>query len=110
MSKGNPIHQQDQVLIERIHAQRLDRIGVLGDEAIQFQDASYAVGRQRGAKETNEALLADLIEAAATLRRYETPHRAKGTDETTGKPEVNAPLASRFEATIVKATQPRNPA
>ena len=61
MSKENPIHQQDQVLIERIHAQHLERISTLGDEAIQFQDASYAVGRQRGAKEANETLLALVI-------------------------------------------------
>jgi LPS O-antigen subunit length determinant protein (WzzB/FepE family) len=100
MSKENPIHHQDQALIERIHARHIERIGVLGDEAIQFQDASYAVGRQRGAKEANDALLADLIEAAATLRRYETLHRAKGTDDSTGKAEVNAALATRFEATV----------
>jgi hypothetical protein len=110
MSKENPIHHQDHALIERIHSQHLERIGVLGDEAIQFQDASYAVGRQRGAREANEALLADLIEAAATLRRYETLHRAKGTDESAAKAEVNAALASRFEATIAKVKQPLNPA
>jgi hypothetical protein len=50
-------------------------------------------------------LLADLVEAAATLRRYETLHRAKGTDDSTAKAEVNAALASRFEATIAKATE-----
>lgn len=106
MSKENPLHQQDQALIERIHAQHLERIGILGDEAIQFQDASYAVGRQRGAREANEALLADLTEAAVTLRRYEALHRAKGTDESMAKAEVNAALASRFEATIAKVLNP----
>jgi len=105
VSKENPIHQQDQVLIEAIHSQHLERIGVLGDEAIKFQDASYAVGRQRGAREANEALVADLREAAATLRRYEALHRAKGTDDSTAKAEVNAQLAARFEATIAKATE-----
>lgn len=110
MSKENPIHHQDQALIERIHAQHLERISALGDEAIQFQDASYAVGRQRGTMEANAALLADLIEAAATLRRYEALHRAKGTDESTAKAEVNAALASRFEATIATATRPISPA
>jgi hypothetical protein len=110
MSKENPIHQQDQALIERIHAQHLERIGVLGDEAIQFQDASYAVGRQRGAREANAELLDDLTEAAATLRRYESLHRAKGSDESTAKAEVNAALASRFEATIAKAKRSLNPA
>lgn len=104
MPKENPIHQQDQAIIEAIHSQHLKRIGVLGDEAIQFQDASYAVGRQRGAKEANQALLTDLIEAAATLRRYESLHRAKDTAESTAKAEVNAELAARFEATIAKAT------
>lgn len=49
-------------------------------------------------------LLTDLREAAATLRRYEELHRAKGTAESTAKAEVNAELASRFEATIAKAT------
>jgi hypothetical protein len=106
MSKENPIHHQDQALIEAIHSQHLERIGVLGDEAIQFQDASYAVGRQRGAKEANETLLADLIEAAATLRRYEALHRSKCTDESTAKAEVNAALATRFEATVANFGQP----
>ncbi|KFE50111.1 hypothetical protein [Pseudomonas syringae] len=49
-------------------------------------------------------LLADLITAASTLRRYEQSHRAKGTEESTAKAEVNAELATRFEATIRKAT------
>lgn len=49
-------------------------------------------------------LLADLALAAATLRRYEQSHRAKGTEESTAKAEVNAELATRFEATILKAT------
>ena len=48
-------------------------------------------------------LLDDLIEAAATLRRYETLHRAKNTEDSTAKAEVNAALATRFEATIAKA-------
>ncbi|WP_040263754.1 hypothetical protein [Pseudomonas massiliensis] len=49
-------------------------------------------------------LLADLALAAATLRRYEELHRAKGTAESAEKAEVNANLAARFEATIAKAT------
>ncbi|WP_110970834.1 hypothetical protein [Pseudomonas huaxiensis] len=49
-------------------------------------------------------LLADLIEAAATLRRYEALHRAKETDDSLKKAEVNAELASRFERTIAAAT------
>ena len=48
-------------------------------------------------------LLADLMDAAATLRRYEALHRAKGTDDSNAKAEVNAALASRFEVTIAKA-------
>lgn len=51
-----------------------------------------------------DSLLADLAEAAGTLRRYETLHRAKNTDESTAKAEVNANLASRFERTIAQAT------
>ena len=50
-------------------------------------------------------LLADLVEAAAMLRRYEALHRAKGTAESTEKAEVNAAAAARFELTIAKATQ-----
>ncbi|SIS23124.1 hypothetical protein SAMN05428955_3418 [Pseudomonas sp. 7SR1] len=50
-------------------------------------------------------LLADLIVAAGTLRRYEALHRVKGTAESLEKAEVNAGLATRFEATIAKATQ-----
>ena len=46
----------------------------------------------------------DLILAASTLRRYEQSHRAKGTEDSTAKAKVNADLATRFEATIRKAT------
>ena len=49
-------------------------------------------------------LLADLIVAAETLRRYEALHRAKCTAESLEKAEVNAGLAHRFEQTIAKAT------
>ena len=48
-------------------------------------------------------LLVHLILAAETLRRYETLHRAKNTEESTVKADVNADLAARFEATIAKA-------
>lgn len=49
-------------------------------------------------------LLADLCVAAETLRRYETLHRAKNTDDSLAKAEANAALASRFEATLAAAT------
>lgn len=52
-----------------------------------------------------DELLADLQEAAATLRRYEQLHRVKGTAESMEKAEVNARLASRFEQTIANAAQ-----
>lgn len=60
---------------------------------------------QKAVEVQRDALLTDLGEAAITLRRYEALHRAKGTDDSTAKAEVNAALASRFEATIAKATQ-----
>ncbi|MNR42617.1 hypothetical protein D3C85_1611510 [compost metagenome] len=63
----------------------------------------WDIGREERA--LAEDLLADLQKAAATLRRYEQLHRAKGTDDSTTKAEVNAALALRFEATIAKATQ-----
>jgi hypothetical protein len=49
-------------------------------------------------------LLADLRVAAETLRRYESLHRAKGTDDGVQKAEANRLLAMRFEATIAKAS------
>lgn len=48
-------------------------------------------------------LYADLKTAAAQLRKYEKLHRAKGTADSFMKAEVNAELASRFEATLAKA-------
>ncbi len=48
-------------------------------------------------------LLADLEIAAAQLRKYEILHRAKGTEESLAKADVNAKLAGRFEETIAKA-------
>ncbi|MFT8234845.1 hypothetical protein ACLNBI_25280 [Pseudomonas guariconensis] len=50
------------------------------------------------------AMLADLVDAAAQLRKYETLHRAKGTEDSLAKAQVNAELASRFEQTIALAT------
>jgi hypothetical protein len=50
-------------------------------------------------------LLADLRDAAATLRRYESLHLAKGTSESLEKAAANAALAARFEQTIAKATE-----
>lgn len=54
---------------------------------------------------SNKALFDDLVIAAETLRRYETLHRAKNTEDSLKKAEVNAELASRFEATLVHAGQ-----
>lgn len=51
-------------------------------------------------QKSNADLLSDLTEAAATLRKYETLHRAKGTIDSLAKAEVNAELAGRFETTI----------
>jgi hypothetical protein len=56
--KENPIHLQDQALIEAISSQRVERIGILGDETIQLQ---HAVGGQRAAKEAKQTLLALVI-------------------------------------------------
>jgi hypothetical protein len=50
-------------------------------------------------------LLSSLQEAAATLRRYESLHLAKGTEDSNAKAVVNAELAARFEAAIAKATE-----
>lgn len=48
-------------------------------------------------------LLADLTDAAAQLRKYETLHRAKGGELSTELADANAALAARFEATIAAA-------
>lgn len=47
-------------------------------------------------------LVGDLTEAAATLRRYEAQHWAKGTAESDLKAAVNAKLAARFERTLAE--------
>lgn len=52
---------------------------------------------------SNKALLDDLEVAAKTLRRYEALHRDKNTEDSLKKAEVNAELASRFEATLAQA-------
>jgi hypothetical protein len=67
----------------------------------------WDIGRAEGA--ARDELRGDLAEAAEILRRYETLHRAKGTDDSTAKAEANAALASRFEATLAKYP-PLNPA
>ena len=54
-------------------------------------------------KSSVKALKEDLQLAAETLRKYEALHRAKGTTESDAKAEVNAALATRFEATLAKS-------
>jgi hypothetical protein len=83
-----------------------------GSAQSQIAMATGADFMVEGEREANAKLiaaapcmLADLREAAATLRRYEELHRAKGTDDSTAKAEVNDALATRFEATIAKATE-----
>lgn len=105
MSIENPIHHQDQALIERIHAQHLARIGALGDEAIQFQDASYAVGRQRGAQEANDALLS----VTQRLVQWDLDYAVNCHNGYAGLEALNKIIADA-KAAVAKATQPLNPA
>lgn len=74
---------------------------------LQNLDGYFACQNPEDARLISAApeLLADLQEAAATLRRYEALHRAKGTEDSTAKAEVNSALAARFESTIAKATE-----
>lgn len=105
MSIENPIHHQDQALIERIHAQHFERIGALGDEAIQFQDASYAVGRQRGAQEANDALLS----VTQRLVQWDLDYPVNCHNGYAGLEALNKIIADA-KAAVAKATQPLNPA
>lgn len=102
MSKENPIHLQDQALIEAIHSRHVERIGILGEEAIQFQDASYAVGRQRRAKEANETLLALVIR----MRSYIDQAGIESRPESMNPMEK---LASDIDVAL-EAFRPHNPA
>jgi hypothetical protein len=45
-------------------------------------------------------LLSDLKAAAQLLREYEAHHRAKNTEDSLTKADVNAQMAARFEAAI----------
>lgn len=77
------------------------------EDTVALTVKSEEVRRARAAIGRFEAdqsrMLADLTEAAAQLRKYETLHRAKGTPDSREKAEVNAALAARFEATIAAA-------
>ncbi|WP_125922954.1 hypothetical protein [Pseudomonas sp. p106] len=78
---------------------------IVGGEAVHGSSAAVSDWRADAALiSTAPDLLADLIEAASTLRRYEALHRAKNTDDSLKKAEVNAELALRFERTIAKVT------
>ena len=96
----------------KVHVRMKDCVtfeGRYGEENLFIQnvDGYFACQNPDDAKLIAAApdLLNDLIDAAAQLRAYEILHRAKGTDDSTAKAEVNAALASRFEATIAKATE-----
>lgn len=53
--------------------------------------------------DTAGRLLADLTDAAAQLRKYETLHLARQGELSTELADMNAALAARFEATIAAA-------
>lgn len=74
------------------------------DEVVANACAAAVVDYALKSEDIRAELLADLQEAATTLRRYEVLHLAKGTEESTAKAKVNSELAARFEATIAKAT------
>jgi hypothetical protein len=63
----------------------------------------YAEGRN-DEREDWEGPLALLRESAATFRRYEALHLAKGTAESAAKALVNGELATRIEAAIESAS------
>lgn len=71
-------------------------------ESFDPAQALNSIGWHREDGDLIESLTADLELAAGTLRRYETLHRAKNTEESTAKAEVNAKLAEQFEATIAR--------
>ncbi|MGE8045191.1 hypothetical protein ACQKO6_13380 [Pseudomonas monteilii] len=73
--------------------------GQVAPDAFRLEESRADIAEQ-----DRDDLLGDLREAATTLRRYETLHRAKGTPDSLAKAQVNADLASRFEQTIAKAT------
>ena len=71
---------------------------------VAYRNESDAQALLRTATEPKQPVpvqaLVDLQLAAETLRKYEVLHRAKGTVDSTAKAEVNAELASQFEATL----------
>lgn len=118
------IHEAEQLRDQGKRSERmlLDACGDLGriGEALGMEmddDADTMLGtiaanaqalrcNQEAAKilaASNKALFDDLEVAANTLRRYEALHRDKNTEDSLKKAEVNAELASRFEATLAQA-------
>lgn len=90
------------VLLDEGGMQRQQQADIISGLLGMGLDHIVVASSRHPAESACDALLADLTEAAATLRRYETLHRAKGTADSTAKAEVNAKLATRFEATIAK--------
>lgn len=54
---------------------------------------------------TAQKLCSALKEAAAQFRYYEAQHRAKNTEDSLKKAEVNNELAARFEAIVAEAEE-----
>jgi hypothetical protein len=54
---------------------------------------------------TAQKLCSALKEAAAQFRKYEELHRAKNTEDSLAKAEVNNELATRYEAIVKEAEE-----
>ena len=102
---GRAIHPDDKKRLSDAlaileNAQKAAAPQASNDLAIAVERAALYAASLKKADAENDALREDLRLAAETLRRYEVLHRAKGTDESTAKAEVNAALATRFEETL----------
>jgi predicted small metal-binding protein len=54
-------------------------------------------------EDNQEQIEEQLVELIKVVIRYEALHRAKGTADSEAKEEINAELATRFEATLAKS-------
>lgn len=70
-------HPQDKERIERDHSDFTDRIG---DAAIALQDAAYKLGRERGKKEADEALMRLVMSARDRLSAIRIDHGIESED------------------------------
>lgn len=97
---GNPLPVAVRAALAAKDARIAEIEAQLCECQVGWETGTRAIARNAELEADAKRLRTDLRVAAQTLRRYESLHLSKGTQDSLEKARVNAELASRFEHTL----------